>query len=394
MVYVPFTEKSSSPSWMSVVASTTRLTWKELSWGEIFLKIISFGIYSPHMSLSDKFRGCEMMEKFRPSSMPDKMEGEFAHAEIDGSSVRLCLDTNNVCTVVHLDGDKSKSTKLSPKEYNNLLRSLPPRQFHLSGSHILSAPVAGSFEHSEPASLVVNIAKNCCTSVISGNDFFPVDESDFNSVWRDVYRDTYASAMNNTKIYINNEIEMPLALLKALIELLGINQTIDTKAELLPLEKDQAKALVNSILPNGDCVAKLYISLFQKREFIAALTSAFWQSLHIISSSVENKYSDIMAENVENRLNFMQDKTIANHYGHVIRINSCEEAYNMLGNKIEYEVSASILLSHVTCNGLGINKIETTYSIPSGIHISSEGFRNAIPPKSRQVSFAIISPEI
>ncbi|HFZ0122298.1 TPA: EspG domain-containing protein [Escherichia coli] len=393
MAHIPMTEKSLCPSWMSVVASTTPLTWKELSWGEAFLKVISFGLYSPHMSLSDKFHGREVMENFYPSSMQDNMDGEFARAEINGSSIRLCLDSNNTCTVIHHEGDKSKSTKLSFKDYNNLLCSLPSKQFHLGSNHILTAPVVGSFEHSEPPSLLIDIATNCCTSVISDNDFFPVDESDFNSVWRDVYRDVSASNKNSTKIYINNDLEMSPTLLKALINSLGIDQNIDAKTEIRPLKQKQAEDLVNSIIPRGDNSAQLYISLFQKQGFIAALMSAFWQSLHITSSAVENKYSEIMEENVVNRLNLMPDKIIANHYGHVIRINSCEEKYDVMGNKIEYEVSASILPSHVTCNGLGINKIETVYGVPAGVRISSEGFRNAIPPESRQVSFAIITPE-
>ncbi|WP_423826805.1 EspG domain-containing protein, partial [Shigella sonnei] len=32
---------------------------------------------------------------------------------------------------------------------------------------------------------------------------------------------------------------------------------------------------------------------------------AFWQSLHITSSSVEHIYAQIMSENIENRLTFM-----------------------------------------------------------------------------------------
>ncbi|HFT3405109.1 TPA: EspG domain-containing protein, partial [Shigella sonnei] len=50
--------------------------------------------------------------------------------------------------------------------------------------------------------------------------------------------------------------------------------------------------------------------------------------------------------------------------------------------------------SHITCNGVGINKIETSYLVHAGTLPSSEGLRNAIPPESRQVSFAIISPDV
>ncbi len=91
MVHIPMTEKSLNPSWMSVVASTTPLAWKELSWGEALLKVISFGIYSPHMSLSDKFHGREVMEDFYPPSMQDNMNGEFARAEFISVAIIFSL---------------------------------------------------------------------------------------------------------------------------------------------------------------------------------------------------------------------------------------------------------------------------------------------------------------
>ncbi|EFW9547251.1 cysteine protease, partial [Shigella sonnei] len=108
-------------------------------------------------------------------------------------------------------------------------------------------------------------------------------------------------------------------------------------------------------------------------------------------------YAQIMSENIENRLNFMPEQRVINNCGHIIKINAVvpknDTAISASGGRA-YEVSSSILPSHITCNGVGINKIETSYLVHAGTLPSSEGLRNAIPPESRQVSFAIISPDV
>lgn len=111
-------------SWMSTVKSTTEVSWNKLSFCDVLLKIITFGIYSPHETLAEKYSEKKLMDSFSPSLSQDKMDGEFAHANIDGISIRLCLN-KGICSVFYLDGDKIQSTQLSSKEYNNLLSSLP-----------------------------------------------------------------------------------------------------------------------------------------------------------------------------------------------------------------------------------------------------------------------------
>lgn len=386
-------------SWMSTVKSTTEVSWNKLSFCDVLLKIITFGIYSPHETLAEKYSEKKLMDSFSPSLSQDKMDGEFAHANIDGISIRLCLN-KGICSVFYLDGDKIQSTQLSSKEYNNLLSSLPPKQFNLRKVHTITAPVSGNFKTHKPAPEVIETAINCCTSIIPSDDYFPVKDTDFNSVWHDIYRDIRASDSNSTKIYFNN-IEIPLKLIADLINELGINEFIDSKKELQMLSYNQVNKIINSNFPQQDLCFQteklLFTSLFQDPAFISALTSAFWQSLHITSSSVEHIYAQIMSENIENRLNFMPEQRVINNCGHIIKINAVvpknDTAISASGGRA-YEVSSSILPSHITCNGVGINKIETSYLVHAGTLPSSEGLRNAIPPESRQVSFAIISPDV
>ncbi|EOW8446630.1 alpha-tubulin-specific protease, partial [Shigella sonnei] len=261
-------------SWMSTVKSTTEVSWNKLSFCDVLLKIITFGIYSPHETLAEKYSEKKLMDSFSPSLSQDKMDGEFAHANIDGISIRLCLN-KGICSVFYLDGDKIQSTQLSSKEYNNLLSSLPPKQFNLGKVHTITAPVSGNFKTHKPAPEVIETAINCCTSIIPNDDYFPVKDTDFNSVWHDIYRDIRASNSNSTKIYFNN-IEIPLKLIADLINELGINEFIDSKKELQMLSYNQVNKIINSNFPQQDLCFQteklLFTSLFQDPAFISALT--------------------------------------------------------------------------------------------------------------------------
>ncbi|ENV0659148.1 EspG domain-containing protein, partial [Shigella sonnei] len=78
-----------------------------------------------------------------------------------------------------------------------------------------------------------------------------VKDTDFNSVWHDIYRDIRASNSNSTKIYFNN-IEIPLKLIADLINELGINEFIDSKKELQMLSYNQVNKIINSNFPQQD----------------------------------------------------------------------------------------------------------------------------------------------
>lgn len=364
--------------------------WSDMTTPEKFLKIVTFGLYSPRFSLAEKTDASLLMSHFRPyenrqfCAQPDLSQPvvPFAYANVGDTQI-ICSwtqdDTIEVSCTEHKELHSLSRFTLDKEQSANLLRALPPGAYD---THAMSVDICIP-SLSLPAAMTdddyLKAARNIPTAITGSVTDNP--STAFNSVWVDAYR---SLSQNTTRVVID-DVHIPPLVMKAYLSASGITgarEVIPVSADLSEVNK-QYKQLSAQQSDISTDVMSVLDRLNQNTALRAGLFSSSFQSLWVNEGNSES-YGKL--NNTGTGTESVIHRKIRDHRDITITTNN--DGISLANNNQSCTVQSNIYLFKLdpeTELNVKCLKWRADYPVPSNMEPTIESMRILMEPNQGSI---------